>query len=159
MGTFEFSSAGIPLTQACLLACSKVWHIHAFSLNRWKEHNKSKACNFMNVLEMQSLLCPFTKDLSLSSGVFPSVVITHSATLQRTESQEGSMGMLGPHRNQLYTGSKAFISAQKLWMLLILRDELPQPNEKERERRGEQESEWKRKSRRISVPRLPRGAQ
>lgn len=57
--------------------------------------------------------------------------LSHMLPLQGTGSQEGSMGMVAPFTNQLYTRSKAFISVLKLWMVLIFHDELPQPNERD----------------------------
>lgn len=62
-----------------------------------------------------------------------------------TGSQAGSIGMVAPPGNQLSTGSGAFISALKLWMDLIFHDELPQPNEREREMRGSRKSRKPRK--------------
>lgn len=84
-----------------------------------------------------------------------------------TWSQGGSIGMVSPHGNQLCAGSEAFISVLELWMVLIFRDELPQPNEDERDGGGgggwgeearEQAAE-REKSRRNFLPQLPRGVQ
>lgn len=102
-----------------------------------KVESKSEACNFMNVLEAQRLLRPLAVVMiSMSPGVFL-VSLSYILPLLGTGSQEGSIGMVAPHGNQLYTGSKAFISVLELSMVLIFHDELPQPNEKERDE-GEQ---------------------
>lgn len=77
---------------------------------------------------------------AMSPGLFL-VSSSYILPLLGTESQEGSIGMVAPHGNQLYTGSEAFISVLELWMDLIVHDELPQPNEKERDGGGGQESE------------------
>lgn len=47
-------------------------------------------------------------------------------------SQEGSIGMVAPHWNQLFTSSQALTSPPGLWMGLIFHDELPRTNEEER---------------------------
>lgn len=63
-------------------------------------------------------------------GFFLSFLL-YMLPLQGTGSQEGSMGMVAPLANQLYTWSEAFISVLMLWIVLIFHDELLQPNERD----------------------------
>ena len=81
-----------------------------------KDESKSKACNFMNVLEALRLLRPFSRsrhDLRVSRGLIL-VSLSYILPLLGTGSQEGSIGMVAPHGNQLFTASEAFISGLEL---------------------------------------------
>lgn len=113
-----------------------------------KGESKSKACNFMNVVEAQRLLRPLAVIMfSMSPGIFFFLVsLSYMLPLLGTGSQDGSIGMVAPPGNQLYTGSEAFTSVLKLWMVLIFHDELPQPNEKERDEGGARKQETEREN-------------
>lgn len=81
-----------------------------------KGESKSKACNFMNVVEAQRLLRPLAVIMfSMSPGIFFFLVsLSYMLPLLGTGSQDGSIGMVAPPGNQLYTGSEAFTSVLKL---------------------------------------------
>lgn len=69
----------------------------------------------MNVVEAQRLLRPLAVIMfSMSPGIFFLVSLSYMLPLLGTGSQEGSIGMVAPPGNQLYTGSEAFISVLKL---------------------------------------------
>lgn len=82
----------------------------------------------------------------LQGFLFFLVSLSYMLPLLGTGSQDGSIGMVAPPGNQLYTGSEAVTSVLKLWMVLIFHDELPQPNEKERDEGGERKQETEREN-------------
>lgn len=156
MGPLDFWLSGPHLTLQSPLACFIKWLpsecMFPKQMKRLKANQKLviswmfwRRKGFSDL--MQSSWSPCLQGFFLS--------LSYILPLLGTGSQVGSIGMVAPHGNQLYTGSEAFISVLELSMVLIFHDELPQPNEK-RETRGSKKSErareWKRKSRRNSLP-------
>lgn len=85
------------------------------------------------------------RDLRVSEG-FSRLFIAHACHCRGQGVKRVQWGLVARHGKQLYAGSKAFISMPEPQMVLIFHDELPRPNERERE------SEKARESLRNSLP-------